>query len=572
MAAAGFRLGEWRRRTRRMTAMDGLGRLARPAPRLLIAPQDIRTSDPSIAGDIYAGLFALGGRAMQVEGISVFEVEPPSWLWASELHGFAWLRHLAVTQNALSRANARSLLVQWIARPGRKRRSIADEPLTAARRLISLLSQSPLLLEEADAVFYRRFMRLLAREAAGVLAHHRTGGPQARLASAVALAYYGVCTEQPPALAARLDALLGRALDAAVLPDGGHVSRNPQAVLDLLLDLLPLRQGYIARRTPPPQSLLGAVDRMMPMLRLLRHGDGALALFNGMGVTAPDLVAAALAYDDSRGQALTTAPHVGYQRLADGPALVIADCGLPAAEPSPVHPHAGTLAFEFSDGPQRLVISCGSPAPDRESLMRAARATAAHSTLVLDDRSSARFFEHRDRYGRLLAGVIGGPRAVEVNRQGGSAALVAVQDGYARSFGLLHERRLSLESGGDTLTGIDRLLPARSKPPAPVPFAIRFHLHPTVTASRQAGGRSVLLIAARRVAWLFEAEGAAVDIDESVLFASLGGSRRSQQIVLSGKAEAGLEVRWRFRRVVLEQRPAAAAGEAAAAEPDLPFA
>ena len=184
--------------------------------------------------------------------------------------------------------------------------------------------------------------------------------------------------------------------------------------------LLPLRQGYIARRSPPPQALLGAVDRMMPMLRLLRHGDGALALFNGMGVTAPDLVAAALAYDDSRGQALATAPHVGYQRLAAGPALVIADCGLPAAEPSPVHPHAGTLAFEFSDGPQRLVISCGSPAPDRESLMRAARATAAHSTLVLDDRSSARFFEHRDRFGRLLAGVTGGPRAVEVNRQGGS--------------------------------------------------------------------------------------------------------------------------------------------------------
>ena len=39
--------------------------------------------------------------------------------------------------------------------------------------------------------------------------------------------------------------------------------------------------------SPPPPALLNAIDRMMPMLRFFRHGDGNFALFNGMGPT-PD--------------------------------------------------------------------------------------------------------------------------------------------------------------------------------------------------------------------------------------------------------------------------------------------
>jgi hypothetical protein len=45
-------------------------------------------------------------------------------------------------------------------------------------------------------------------------------------------------------------------------------------LLDLLPDLLPLRQAYAARGLQPPAQLLDAIDRMMPMLRLFRHDAG----------------------------------------------------------------------------------------------------------------------------------------------------------------------------------------------------------------------------------------------------------------------------------------------------------
>ena len=59
----------------------------------------------------------------------------------------------------------------------------------------------------------------------------------------------------------------------------------PGALIELLIDLLPLRQTFAARNIAPPPALLNAIDRMMPMLRFFRHGDGNFALFNGMSAT-----------------------------------------------------------------------------------------------------------------------------------------------------------------------------------------------------------------------------------------------------------------------------------------------
>ena len=41
-------------------------------------------------------------------------------------------------------------------------------------------------------------------------------------------------------------------IERQILPDGGHISRNPMAVLELLADLLPLRQTYANQAEEPP--------------------------------------------------------------------------------------------------------------------------------------------------------------------------------------------------------------------------------------------------------------------------------------------------------------------------------
>lgn len=524
-------------------------RPARTPARLLIAPQDIRVADPTVANDIYAGHYAFAGRVVDGHGRTPFEIEPPTEGWAEALHGFAWLRHLRAADTALARANGRALVDDWIAAVRPAGHAAAWRPAVVARRLISWLSQSPTVLEGADTGFYRRLMKSLMQQSA-VLQRRLAGGLAGddRLWASLALAEVALCVERTPA-ARRAPAAFLEELDRQILPDGGHLSRDPQVIVDLLLDLLPLRQAYAARGAEVPAPLLNAIDRMMPMLRLFRHADGSLALFNGMGVSEPEALATILAHDDARAMPLGNAPYSGYQRLAAGDSLVICDTGPPPPPDFAARAHAGTLSFEFSTGGQMIVVNCGHPAGGDGAMTAAARSTAAHSTLVLADTSSSRL--HPAGRGSLgLAGALmNGPQAVAVARPAASegAALEASHDGY-HAFGFRHGRRLALDRAGAVLTGEDELVPMpdAATPPDSV-FAIRFHLHPQVRARYAEDGRSILLALQHGPAWRFAAEGAVVlSLEESIYFGSPEGPRRSEQIVLQGTTADTRIVRWSF--------------------------
>ena len=131
--------------------------------RLIIAPHDLRTADATRAAEIYAGRFVFAGKIVTCHGRSIFDLEPPSEDWEVALLGFGWLRHLRAADTALTRANARSLVDDWISNPAHKR-PVGRRADVLARRVISLLSQAPLVLGDTDGKFYRRYLRGLTRE------------------------------------------------------------------------------------------------------------------------------------------------------------------------------------------------------------------------------------------------------------------------------------------------------------------------------------------------------------------------------------------------------------------------
>ena len=361
--------------------------------RLVIAPQDLRTADATRASEIYAGRFAFAGKVVICDRRSPFEMTPPSDEWAVMLLSFSWLRHLRAADSAITRANARSLIDDWINLQG------GWHPLgwrhdILSRRIVCWLSQAPFLLQDADARFYRRFLRSLSRQVRYLrrsLKQSRDGLP--RLQAVIALNYATLCLQgQSGSLRANARRLIEE-LRRQILPDGGHISRNPGALIELLVDLLPLRQLFTARHLQPPQALNNAIDRMMPMLRFFRHGDGNFAQFNGMGPTPVDLLATVLAYDDARGAPVANAPHSGYQRIDAGSTALLMDTGKPPPLGLSQEAHAGCLSFELSWTLHRLVINCGIPEVNKENWRQVARATAAHSTVTFNDASSCQFFE-----------------------------------------------------------------------------------------------------------------------------------------------------------------------------------
>jgi uncharacterized heparinase superfamily protein len=523
--------------------------------RLLIAPTDLRTADPTIAHDIYAGRFVFAGEVVDVSGFSVFEIEAPSRAWAAGLHGFGWLRHLRASDLAVSRSNARALVDEWI-RFQRSHDPVARDPEVIARRVISWLAQTPLVLDGCDHGFYRRFMRSLTRQVRllrRVARDVRPGLPRLRVAMALAAASLSLSDQTR--FARQASRFVDQELARQILPDGGHVDRNPGTVLEVLVDLLPLRQAFTARGLQPTPPLLGAIDRMMPMLRFFRHGDGSFAKFNGMGETQLGLLATVLAYDDARGAPVRNAPYAGYQRLDAGETVVIVDTGPPPQPVLSANAHAGCLAFEMSASRQPIIVNCGVPAPGATSLRRLARTTAAHSTATLNDSSSCRFLTGGYLADRLGEVILSGPTRVSLARQEerGETVITASHDGYVSRYGILHTRRLSLSRYGDRIAGSDSFTSPSGGTIAKGgrdSFAIRFHLHSAVKASRIKSGHGVLLALPDGSAWEFETDGAEVAIEESIRLSDIRGSRRAEQIVIHGRALRQALVKWQFRRIV----------------------
>lgn len=544
--------------------------------RLIIAPHDLRTADATRAAEIYAGRFVFAGKIVNCHGRSIFDLEPPSEDWEVALLGFGWLRHLRAADTALTRANARALIEDWIANPANKRRPVARRADVLARRVISLLSQAPLVLNETDNKFYRRYLRALAREIR-FLRYTMVDIPDGvpKLQVLIALCYTALCLANQARHIRSASKKLSDELQRQILPDGGHISRNPGALIELLIDLLPLRQTFAARNIAPPPALLNAIDRMMPMLRFFRHGDGNFALFNGMSATSSDLLATLLAYDDTHGAPMANMPHTGFQRLDAGQTTLIIDTGPPPTAGVSHDAHAGCLSFELSSGISRIVTNCGMPTTGRDNWRPFARGTAAHSTLTYHDTSSCQFVE-MSAMKRLLHGspVTSGPIEVESYREivQNGTLLTTSHDGYLAKFGAIHRRVLMIANDGARIDGEDTLSPPQGGrfKGADADFALRFHLHPAVKASRLSDARGVMLVLPNRDVWTFEALDDKVDLEDSVFLAGNDGPRRTAQIVIRQDAQQAPSIRWSFVRSTAS--PAVTnARRNARREPELPL-
>jgi len=542
--------------------------------RLIIAPHDLRTADATRAAEIYAGRFVFAGKIVTCHGRSIFDLEPPSEDWEVALLGFGWLRHLRAADTALTRANARALVDDWISNTSR-RRAVGRRADVMSRRVISLLSQAPLVLGDTDGKFYRRYLRGLAREIRYLRYTMMDVDGVARLQVLIALCYASLCLANQGSHIRAATRKLSDELQRQILPDGGHISRNPGALIELLIDMLPLRQTFAARNIAPPPALLNAIDRMMPMLRFFRHGDGSFALFNGMSSAPSDILATLLAYDDTHGVPMASMPHTGYQRLDAGAMTVIMDTGVPPPPSVSQEAHAGCLSFELSAGLSRIVVNCGMPSTSRENWRVFARSTAAHSTLTYHETSSCQFVE-LSAMKRLLHGapVVSGPSNVESYREvvANGVLLTTSHDGYLPRFGVVHRRVLMVAHDGARLDGEDTVAPA---PGARIKgnetdYAVRFHLHPSVKASRLSDARGVMLVLPNRDVWTFEALDDKVELEDSVFLAGNDGPRRTAQIVIRQDSRHAPSIRWSFVRSTTSPS-STSARRSARREPELPL-
>lgn len=467
--------------------------------------------------------------------------------WLAEWHGFSWIADLAAV-GPEAREAGRALIQSWLRENARWDPIAWRSDVIATRIFCWGVHLDEIAGRDTDRALRRAMLAAMSaqlRHLSRTAAWELSGAPRLRAIKGLigGLAALG----GPPKRLQRALRLLERELPVQLYPDGGHRSRCPSLQLQVLGDLIDIRASLRTAKVDIPPPVHDTILRMAPMLRFFRHGDRRLALFNDAVEEDAVLVDLVLSRSEGKKQAAPQAPQSGFQRLHNGQSLVLVDTGAPPPAGFDEHGHAGALSFELSQGRERIVVNCGGYRGAKPAWQRVARASAAHSVLVVEDTNA--FEIDAENGGPNGAGPIGAASVhCERAEEAGHQWISASHDGYRARFGVTYARQLYLAPGGDDLRGEDQLTGR-----AGVRFAVRFHLHPAVEASLADDGRAALLRLASGAVWRLRCAGAEINLGESI-YLGTGEAKKTQQVVLSGTTdETGAAVRWALRR---ESKPA----------------
>ncbi len=528
------------------------GRRSNPVEEFQFVPSELRTPDPSFLDELNGGYMGLAGVTIAVGKLSPFTFPATPVAWQAELHGFGWLNHLSAVQSSDAAGAARTLIHDWIDR-SRIRQGVAWRTDVLARRVISWVSHSALILEGAEPKDFRRVTRSLATQLDALDAACRKRDP-ARLQGLIAVVLADLVLKDQEQHLARSEPALLAELQRQILADGCHISRKPEVVLDLVIDLLPLRQSYGAQERRPPDALVETIQRMLAFLQYVRLGNGNFASFHVDSQRRADALSTVLLYGSDSQAATTGATASGYVRLEAAGTILVVDCGsAPPLEHSGISA-AGCLSFEMSDASAALFINGTATAPGvLPGRVAPARATASRNTLCVNDRSSARFIVSNDVIDLCGSPALVGPKEVlaTCTTTDSGPSVAATHNGYVAEFNLIHSRKLTLSPDGRRVTGTDKVAP-RSQGRGltkNLPVAIHFHLDPAAVArATGATGAIEISLPGDRV-WRLECSGGVASVETGVTpRTSAGINTPARQIVLRATCSGEHAMTWTLER------------------------
>lgn len=508
-----------------------------------------------------AGHFLIHGARMAIAdtAFSGPRLPPP---FERMVHGFRWLRDL---ESGGSRAQctqvAERILATWLSANPRPDGTPAWDVGNVGHRLLNWITHAPLLLSGQDRAFRSKVLHTIEDSARWLDRH--VGKAEDRLAEVAgwsAITATGLIMSEGKARRLFGEAGLVRALGELVGDDGGVLSRSPLCQIEAIELLLNLRACYEAVRTEPLPQIQTMLTLLFPPLLALLHTDGGLGNWQGAGAVAADRIDELVKASGVRTRPLRDARQWGYQRANAGRSVLQFDAGPPPLARQARDGCASTLAFEFSHGPDRLIVNCGGAAfaggmiPLR--LEQGLRATAAHSTLTIDDFNSTAVLIN----GRLGSGV----SEVEVDRRtlspessgpgaagSGATRIEASHNGYVSRYGLTHRRILILRDDGTELRGEDLLVPAgRKGKRGMIGVALRFHLGPHIELAASSDGKGVTLALPDGSLWQFRSGRDAVTVEESLWADGQGRPLGTRQLVIAAKVpRSGESFSWLLKKM-----------------------
>lgn len=327
-----------------------------------------------------------------------------SHLWNYNLHYLEFLIPLAVkyTDTGEERYFLKweEFMDSWLKQPS----ADSFEPYTISMRIPNLLICLELLREKLRNTglksrvmtsIYQQYRYLLQTQERALLANHYFENLKTIVISSLLFRELDIYHKY-------FDLFL-KEIGEQVLPDGLHFERSLMYHKIILEDILRVHMALnSAHHTGDAEKLIPAIQIMASAMVRLEQGFRRTPLFNDAGNNVSKDKGALLRAIERHLSNSVILPSVaegfeasGYFKLYHGDTAVLFDCGEIGPSYMGGHAHCDCLSFELSVRGKSLFVNSGTGQYQGE-LRSFFRSTAAHNTVMIDDREQSELWgEHR---------------------------------------------------------------------------------------------------------------------------------------------------------------------------------
>lgn len=217
--------------------------LSGPSPKGVQLPvADLWPGDPARGANLLKGYFTFEGETHLLASAADMPHDA-SGPWRAWFHGHGWLKDLTALSGGEQGGEAPYFAREWLSAwmdANRHYDSVSWAPEVTAERLTNWIRAWTFLVrgDAAAGPFEKMLRKTIGRDARHI---HKSPPPPgagfARLHTLKGQAFAALALKKSDGAQNRALARLEAEVDAQVLPDGGHVERNPERLVSVLSDL-----------------------------------------------------------------------------------------------------------------------------------------------------------------------------------------------------------------------------------------------------------------------------------------------------------------------------------------------
>ena len=235
----------------------------------------------------------------------------------------------------------------------------------------------------------------------------------------------------------------------------------------------------------------------------------------------------------------------GYLFLKNKYFVLAADLGAPPEKYHSRDYQSGALSFEFISNKNKIITNCGYFQKTKHQLNLISKFTASQTTLGVGNSSSVNFLRRSDGTNIINNSLKIFDKKIISNKNVWS--FEASHDGYAKRYGIIHNRKLEFFHDTLKLIGNDKII--KKKNFKSTNFELRFHLVPNARVMKTLDGRSIF-IEIEKEGWKFTSSTHKIDFETGLYFGQKNSFMENQNIFISDVInEKDNSIQWKIEKV-----------------------